>query len=165
MYLRPRYFEDVTVGMELPQLVKGPMTTLHIMRWSSAMENWHRIHYDQRFAKEIDKLPDVLVNGSWKQQVFIQLVKDFCGEYGWLWRIRFEFREMDPVGNTIIACGKVLEATEHDGLGYALCDIFIKNQNDIVTSRGAAVAVFPKRGGRSIPYPFVPPEKIPVAWQ
>lgn len=164
MHLETRYFDDVSVGMEIPQLVKGPMTTLHIMRWSSAMENWHRIHYDQRFAKEVDKLPDVLVNGSWKQQVFIQLIKDFVGQRGWLWKIRFEFREMDPVGNTIIACGRVREAVEHDGLGYVLFDIDIKNQNDKVTSSGGAVGVLPVRGGKPVPYPFVPPEKIPVTW-
>lgn len=165
MHLQPRYFEDVAVGMELPQLVKGPMTTLHIMRWSSAMENWHRIHYDQRFAKDVDHLPDVLVNGSWKQQVFIQLGKDFVGACGWLWKIRFEFREMDPVGNTIIAGGKVVETAEYDGLGYVLCEIHIKNQNDVITSRGAAVGVLPKKGGKPVPYPFAPPDKIPVTWE
>ena len=28
-------------------LRKGPLTTVHLMRWSAAMENWHKIHYDQ----------------------------------------------------------------------------------------------------------------------
>ena len=31
-------FEDVVVGQEIPTVVKGPMTTAHIMRWSAAME-------------------------------------------------------------------------------------------------------------------------------
>ena len=57
-------FEDVTVGQDIPNVVKGPMSTAHIMRWSSAMENWHRIHYDWKFATEHDKLPDVMVNLS-----------------------------------------------------------------------------------------------------
>ena len=38
------YFEDVNVGDEIPPLVKGPMSPAHLMRWSSAIENWHRIH-------------------------------------------------------------------------------------------------------------------------
>src|SRR4051812_5029230 len=103
------WFDDVTVGMELPKLAKGPMTVAHIMRWSAATENWHRIHYDQPFARDVDGLPDVLVNGSWKQQVCCQYLKDFAGREGWLWKIRFEFRDMDPVGNTVITGGKVEE--------------------------------------------------------
>ncbi|MDA8051819.1 MAG: hypothetical protein M0002_17760 [Rhodospirillales bacterium] len=156
--------EDLEVGTELPRLVRGPMTTLHIMRWSAAMENWHRIHYDQRFAREVDGLPDVLVNGSWKQQVLCQLVKDFAGRDGWLWRIRFEFRDMDPAGNTIIAGGRVEELAEHAGLGYARLSITLSNQLGRVTTRGAAIAVLPTRGGPAVPYPFRPPPACPVTW-
>ena len=163
--VRPQsYFEDLEVGAEMPRLVKGPMTNLHIMRWSAAMENWHRIHYDQQFAREVDGLPDVLVNGSWKQQMLCQLVKDFAGRDGWLWRIRFEFRDMDPAGNTIIAGGLIEELAEQDSLGYARLSIFLSNQLDRITTRGAAIAVLPKRGGRAVPYPFRPPPTCPVAW-
>jgi len=158
------YFDDVKVGQELPRLVKGPMTALHIMRWSAATENWHRIHYDQPFAREIDGLPDVLVNGSWKQQICCQLVKDFAGIEGWLWRIRFEFRDMDPVGNTVIGGGQVQEAAEQDGLGFVKCSLYLTNQEDRITTIGAAVAVLPKRGGRRLPYPWVAPERCPVSW-
>jgi hydroxyacyl-ACP dehydratase HTD2-like protein with hotdog domain len=76
------YFEDIAVGDSLAPVVKGPMTTAHIMRWSAAMENWHRIHYDWRFATQHDGLPDVLVNGSWKQHVLVQLLKDGLGNNG-----------------------------------------------------------------------------------
>lgn len=159
-----RYFDDIAVGTALPRLVKGPMTTMHVMRWSAAMENWHRIHFDQAFAREVDGLPDVLVNGSWKQHVLVQLVKDFVGLDGWLWRIRFEFRDMDPVGNTIIAGGTVEAAVVHEGVGYTRCALLLTNQNDAITTRGAAIAVLPLRGGRPVPYPFVPPETCPVEW-
>ena len=96
-------FEDLRVGQELPRLRKGPMSPAHIMRWSAAMENWHRIHYDWRYATEHDKLPDIVVNGSWKQQVLIQLLTDWVGETGWLWRIRFQFRGMNLPGQTLHA--------------------------------------------------------------
>jgi hydroxyacyl-ACP dehydratase HTD2-like protein with hotdog domain len=85
-------FDDVEIGQDIQSLVKGPMTTAHIMRWSAAMENWHRIHYDWRFATQHDGLPDVLVNGSWKQHVLVQLLKDGFGRTGWLWRLRFRYR-------------------------------------------------------------------------
>ena len=32
-------FEDVAVGDELPRLAKGPLTTVHPLRWSAAKAN------------------------------------------------------------------------------------------------------------------------------
>ena len=59
-------FDDIEIGQDIPTVEKGPMTTAHIMRWSAAMENWHRIHYDWKYATQHDGLPDVMVNGSWR---------------------------------------------------------------------------------------------------
>ena len=36
------FYEDVEICQEITPLVKGPMTTLHLMRWSAAIENWRR---------------------------------------------------------------------------------------------------------------------------
>ena len=94
-------FEDVEVGQTIPSLTKGPMTTAHIMRWSAAMENWHPIHFDWRFATQEHKLPDVIVNGSWKQHVMLQLVADWAGETGWPWKVRFQFRGMNVPGDLL----------------------------------------------------------------
>ena len=77
-------FDAVEVGTELSGLAKGPLTTMHLMRWSAAMENWHRIHYDHAFATQHDGLPALLVNGSFKQQFIVQLLKDWAGSDGWV---------------------------------------------------------------------------------
>jgi len=162
---RPQpFFDDINVGSDLPRQAKGPIGTPHIMRWSAAMENWHRIHYDQQFACEVDGLPNVLVNGSWKQQVLCHYVKDLAGRQGWMWRIRFEFRDMDVPGNTIIAGGKVEQAIEHAGLGYVHCSLFLTNQHDKITTKGATIIVLPKRGGAAVRYQFVLPTESHVTW-
>ncbi len=80
------FFEDVEIGQEIPSLPLGPLTSAMIMRWSASMENWHRIHYDRPFAVEHDKLPDVLVSGSSKQQFVMSLLKNWAGLSGWVWR-------------------------------------------------------------------------------
>lgn len=151
------YFEDVEVGTELPQLSKGPMTTAHIMRWSASMENWHRIHYDWRYATEHDNLPDVLINGSWKQHVLAQLVKDWAGREGWAWKTSFQFRGMDVPGDTITAWGRVTKKYEHDGLGFVELEIGLRNSRGVESTKGEATVVLPIRGGRPVPYPFLPP--------
>ena len=55
---RQLYYEDVYEGMELPKYIYQPTPT-HLFRWSAAIENWHRIHYDLDFAINHDKLPSV----------------------------------------------------------------------------------------------------------
>jgi acyl dehydratase len=148
------YFDDVTVGQPIPEVVKGPMTSAHIMRWSASMENWHRIHFDKAYAVEHDKLPDIMVNGSWKQHVLMQLVKDWAGLGGWAWKVSFQFRDMDIPGDTITAWGKVTKAYEQGGLGYVELEIGLKNSRGVESTKGTAVVVLPKRGGAAVPYPF-----------
>ncbi len=150
-------FEEVEPGLEITPLVRGPMTTMHLMRWSAAMENWHRIHYDERFAREHDKLPERLVNGAWKQHVMVQMMKDWAGAEGWLWKISFQFRGMDKVWDTVTAWGTVTNKYEKDGLGYVECEIGMRNQRGEEGTPGTAVAVLPLRSGRPAPYPFAPP--------
>jgi acyl dehydratase len=148
------YFDEVQVGQEIPPVVKGPMTTAHIMRWSASMENWHRIHYDKVYAMEHDKLPNVVVNGSWKQHVLMQVVKDWAGLGGWAWKVAFQYRDMDLPGDVITAWGKVTKKYEARGLGFVELEIGLKNSREVESTRGTAVVVLPKRGGPPVPYPF-----------
>src|SRR5262249_40244652 len=109
-------FADLEVGMELTPLVRGPMTPVHLMRWSAAIENWHRIHYDEPFATGHDGLPGLLVNGSWKQHFLVQMVREWLGQDGWLARIGFQFRGMDVAGSTLIAWGRITGLHERGDL-------------------------------------------------
>ena len=154
-----RYFDDVQVGDEVTSLDKGPMSPVHLMRWSSAIENWHRIHYDKEFGVGHDKNPDLLVNGSWKQHIMVQMMKDWLGMSGWLWKISFQFRGMDLVWDTVTAWGRVTNMYELDGYGIIECEIGMRNQRGEEGTPGTAVGVLPIRGGKAIPYPFVPPRQ------
>jgi acyl dehydratase len=156
------YYDDVTQGQQLAALSKGPISPAHIMRWSAAVENWHRIHYDQTFAKEHDKLPDILINGSWKQHVLVQLVKDGLGPDGWLWKIQFRYKRMDVAWDTLRGSADVIEKREADGLGFVACRIALLNQNDEVSTAGVAIGVLPLKGGRKVPYPFQPKPDYPI---
>lgn len=147
-------FEDVSVGDELPPLVRGPITTSHLMRWSAAIENWHRIHYDHPFATEHDRLPGLLVNGTWKQHFLVQLVRGWAEPSGWLAHVKMSFRGMDVVGDTLTAWGRVTEVEEREGLGFVSLEIGIRNQRDEESTPGSATVVLPLRGGAQVPYPF-----------
>jgi acyl dehydratase len=158
-------FATLAPGQRLATLDKGTITTAHIMRWSAAVENWHRIHYDQAFATGHDKLPDVLINGSWKQHILVQLCKEALGPAGWLWRLRFRYRRMDVAGDALRAVAEVMDKRAVDELGFVVLRVSLLNQNDEVSTAGHAVGVLPAHDGARVPYPFVPrPEHREIAF-
>jgi hydroxyacyl-ACP dehydratase HTD2-like protein with hotdog domain len=151
------FWEDVDTGDELPTLRKGPMTTTHLVRWSAAIENWHKIHYDAPYTQEREKLPGLLVNGSVKQQFVMQLLKDWAGPAGWVWKANLQFRAMNVVGETLDVWGRVTR--KHDAADFGLVDIEfgIRNEHGIESTPGQATVALPYRDGGAVPYPFVPP--------
>jgi len=151
------FFEDVEVGMSIPTIEKGPMSTAHLMRWSAAMENWHKIHYDKPFAIEHDKLPGLLINGSLKQQFMMQVLKDWVGPGGWVWKVSFQFRAMNVVGETMRVWGKVTEVRRTADFGLVDLELGILNDHDKESTPGSGTVALPYRGGKPLPYPFVPP--------
>ncbi len=150
-------FEDLEVGFELPRLSRGPLTTMHQMRWSAAMENWHRIHYDEKFATGHDKLPGLLIAGSLKQQFIVQLLKDWAGRHGWVWKVDFQFRSMNVVNETLHAWAKVTAKERAAGYGLIMLDVGLVNGENRESTPGKATVALPYRGGQPVPYPFVPP--------
>ncbi len=152
----PLVFETLAVGDETTELVRGPITTSHLMRWSAAIENWHRIHYDLPFATEHDKLPGLPINGTWKQHLLVQMMRQWLGPTGWLWKIDFSFRKLDVAGSTLTAWGKVTDLAVRDGYGYVTCEIGIRNEKGEQSTPGTAVGVLPLKDGAALPYPFAP---------
>jgi acyl dehydratase len=140
-------FADLRAGDELPRLTRGPLTPLHLMRFSAAIENWHRIHYDERFAVEHDGLPGLLVSGSWKQHLVAQMVRAWLGPDGWLAELEVRFRRMNVAGETLTAWGTITGLEEIDGRGVVTCEVGIRNADGMESSPGRAVAHLPLSPG------------------
>lgn len=158
-----RSFEDTSVGDLIGPVVYGPMTVMHLVRWCAAMENWHRIHYDYAFCTEHEGLPGPLVNGSWKQQVLAQLLKDWAGPAGWLQALEYEFRGMDVVGATLRAQGRVTSRKLQGDHGEVRCAIEMRNSSDEATTVGEAIVVLPLQRGPEVRYPAGSPGENDVA--
>ena len=104
--------------MVLPPVVKGPLTTTHLVRWAAANGNYARIHWDLPFAQLQQGLENVVVNGSLKNQYLGQLLVDFAGQGGWLRRFYVQHRGMDYPGDVLTANGLVSGIREIDGVGH-----------------------------------------------
>ena len=141
-----RYFEDVAVGEPLPPVVKGPMTTTHLVRWAAANGNYARIHWDLPFAQSEQGLPNVVVNGSLKNQYLGQLLIEFAGEEGWFKRFYVQHRGMDFPGDVLTASGVVSDKREVGGYGLVDCTVELTNSRGHQTAAGQGTVVLPKRG-------------------
>lgn len=151
------FFEDVREGMELPKYIYHPTPT-HLFRWSAAIENFHRIHYDLDFGLNHDKNPALLVHGSWKQSVAPQYLKDWTLPKGWPWKASFEHRAMLVPGDILIMWGRITGLKEKGGMGLVELDLGMTTQDGIESMPGTATVVLPLKDGPDIPYPFVPPK-------
>jgi acyl dehydratase len=136
-------FADLRVGDALPELTRGPLTPLHLMRFSAAIENWHRIHYDESFAVEHDGLPGLLVSGSWKQHLVAQAVRAWLGPDGWLAELEVRFRRMNVAGETLTAWGTITALEERGARGVVTCDVGIRNADGMESSPGRATGYLP----------------------
>ena len=150
------YFDDVHVGQEIPTIIRGPLSPAHLMRWSAAIENWHRIHYDWKFATEHDGLPALPVNGSFKQHILVQLVSQFLGTEGWLLKLGYRFEKPDYAWDTVTGSGVVTAARRSGDFGVVECDLALTNQRGEVSTRGTCAVALPLRGMLSVPYPISP---------
>ena len=149
-----RFFEDIDVGTELIPVVKGPLTTTHLVRWAAANGNYARIHWDLPFAQLRQGLRNVVVNGSLKNQYLGQLAVNFAGEGGWFRRFYVEHRGMDYPGDVITARGTVTSLKEIDGFGQVECRMGLSNNRGEETAWGRATIVLPKRG-----------QTLPLVWE
>ena len=128
------------------------MTTAHLIRWASANGNYARIHWDLPYAMQRQGLPNVVVNGSLKNEYIYILLQRYAGEAGWVRKMYLEHRGMDHPGDTLTIFGKVTDKTERDGFGHVKCEIGLKTDRG-QTSQGWAEVVVPKRG-----------QTIPLVW-
>ena len=152
---RPQlYFEDVTEGMELTPVVKGPLTTTHLVRWAAANGNYARIHWDLPFAQMQQGLENVVVNGSLKNQYLGQLLVDFAGRDGWLRRFYVQHRGMDYPGDVLTSNGIVTGLREVDGVGHVDCTVALTNSRGHQTASGVGTVALPRRG-----------QELPLVWQ
>ncbi len=145
--------DQVNVGDEIPSVVRGPMTTGHLVRWASVNGNYARIHWDLPYAMLRQGLPNLVVNGSLKNEYLYILLQRFAGEAGWVRKMYLEHRGMDHPGDTLTIVGKVTEKTERDGFGHLKCDIGLRNDRG-QTTQGWAEIVLPKRQ-----------QVLPLVWQ
>ena len=137
------YFEDVTVGTEMPALTKGPLAKLQHVMYAGASGDFNPLHTDDDFARAVGMKDGVITHGM--------LIMGFAGQAVTAWvpkknlkKFGVRFSGMTRPGNTITITGKVVEK-RGDG-NTIVCEITAQDETGDIKLTGHFEAVLPSKG-------------------
>lgn len=137
------YFEDVEPDDEIPPLTVSVDET-QMFFFSAATYNGHRIHYDKRWAREVEGYDDVLVQGPLQSALLARAVTDWIGGRGRLVEFSVQNRAVAHPGEPLVFGGVVTAKRLVGGVG--LVDLTITGRReDTVLVPGTATVALPLR--------------------
>lgn len=88
-------------------------STVDLMAYGAATWDWHRLHYDQDYARSRN-LPNPIIDGQVYGAVFAKQAIDWSGPRGFIVRMNIRMRSMAFAGDTLRCEGEV-SAVRDDG--------------------------------------------------
>ena len=134
-----KYFEDVTVGEELPPYdVDISLTTL--VMYAAATWDFHRYHYDAAFIAKID-MPAPFMDGQMLGALMTRQLMRWGGLDCFVRRLNYRQRAMVYAGDTISIRGRVTGTTVENERPLALCTLSVTGPDGRQVARDAVAAV------------------------
>ncbi len=127
---------EVRPGQEIPGRVHTP-TNVSLFLYNAAIWNPHRIHYDERYATEVERHPGVVIDGPLQGDWLAQVVTDWLGDDGALLEFEYSNRKACHLGQTLVSGGEVESVDAASG--RVRLRLFVTDEAGDVTSPGAAV--------------------------
>jgi acyl dehydratase len=129
------YFEDVTVGAELPPLVKGPIEQIQLTRYAGASGDFNPIHQDDEFAKAAG-MGGVFAHGMLSMGFVAQAITDWAGA-GTVRKLGVRFAALVRLRDVVTCRGRVLAKSSKDDVNLVELEVWAENQRGekVVTGR------------------------------
>ncbi len=138
------YFEDVSEGDEIPNLMKN-CSTQQLVLWAAGSGDFYQIHYDKDFAQSTG-LKDIIVHGALKNAFLGQLLHDWAGAQGRVKQFGCDYRGMDDAKQEINCRGVITKKFQENGENIVELDIWTENPDGKKTTPGTGVVTLPSRG-------------------
>jgi acyl dehydratase len=131
-------YDDLTVGSEMPILVKAPVDKMQLVKYSGASGDFNPLHTDPEVGKAVgigQIAHGMLIMGFVGQAITDWVPKKF------LKKLSVRFAGMTRPGDVVTVTGKVKEKVAEGGLKKIVCDVQAKNQKEEVLVSGFFEAV------------------------
>ena len=139
-----RYYDDITVGEELPPLRKE-IKVARMMAYGAATWDFIRIHYDADYARQLG-FTGPFVDGQMLGGFLAQQVQDWAGPDAFLRKLGFRNRVMVYPGDVVTCHGMVSGVKLEGDEGLVECELWIENQSgEKVVQPANALVRLPRR--------------------
>jgi acyl dehydratase len=136
---RRLFFEDVSEGQTLPGLTRR-LDLISVVMYGAATWDFHRYHYDDRFAKAAG-FPGPVVDGQMLGALLAKQIMDWAGHGAFLRQLSYRIRHMVFHNDTIVSRGSVVEVKQTVGGGFAICELSVLNQDSVQVIKQARASV------------------------
>ena len=157
-----RYFEDVTLGEEMPPLHKGTYTVTELFLFTHGVVGTGRSpraaleaeeskdlggggRFDEEHARNRRNMPGQFDWGPQRACWLAQMATDWMGDDGTLKRMETRVRHPNVVGDTNTVFGKVASKTTAGGEHLVELDIYNENQAGLATAESRVTVALPSR--------------------
>lgn len=137
------YFEDVTEGAEIPQLVQN-CDSQRLVFWAAGSGDYYQIHYDKDFAQSTG-LPECIVHGALKHALLGRLLDEWSGDAGRVRRVAVSYRGMDMIAKDVRCRGVVTGKRSEDGRNVVELEVWTEDPAGNKTTPGTATVELPSR--------------------
>lgn len=131
-------FDDITVGQEVPPL-SVEIDAMQLFFFSAATSNGHRIHYDQKWATEVEGYPGVLVQGSLQEALLARALTDWAGGSARITRFAVQNRGAAFAGDRLTFGGRVTALRTDGDVGLVDLELAATDDAGNVLMPGRAV--------------------------
>lgn len=169
-----RYFEDVAVGQEMDELLKGPMTVTDVIAydqgWGGLYINAHRekfnmidehpalairnehgapeppecVHWNERFAKRVG-VPGPYDYGPERVSWLGHVCHHWMGDDGFLESLYGEVRRHNLMGDVTWCTGEVTDKYREDDKHLVDVELIAHNHRDQLSAKGSGTISLPSR--------------------
>ena len=126
---------DLSVGQQLP-IRHFKATNVSLFCYNAAIWNPHRIHYDEKYTKEIERHPAIVIDGPLQGDWLNQTVTNWIKDDGSLLEFSYSNRRASYLGETLNAGGEITSIDLDTNI--VVLDLYIKNEKDEITTPGNA---------------------------
>ncbi len=114
------------------------ISALDLALYSAATWDFHRIHYDDQFAKSVG-LKTAIMDGQMLGSLVAKMIDSWLKGNCEIKKLSTTYRKMVFAGDSLKIGGRVRSVNRVRGATYVNCDIWIKNQkNENIIENGSA---------------------------
>jgi acyl dehydratase len=103
-----------------------------------------RLHWEAAWANELG-IPIPYDYGAMRETFLTNIVTNWMGDEGWLWKLSCQHRKFVYTGDTYWIKGRVASKTKEAGRNEVHLDVWVENQWGAIVTPGSAVVLLPTR--------------------